>query len=182
MQNECTGIQPLHSASKYIWNIFWPTILACFPIYCVGCSLIIVTFQITPNSWICRVDDCQSCGPIRPPPCKLQLHDKHTEYLQSTSQAIHLFIFSFAIKRGLGDLRSRKKHSSLTSHCRSLLESFPPDSSITLWIPSSSFSAFATSSLESFSLQEKHECAKIHTAAKLHQVRKETFVFGAYII
>lgn len=147
--------------------MFGPTILACFLIDCVGCSLIIVILEITPNSWICRVDDCQSCGAIRPPPRKLQLHDKHTEHHQSISGAIHLFSLSFAIKRGDGGLRSRRKRSSLTSHCRSLLDSFPPDSSITLWIPSSSFSALATSSLESFSLQEKQECAKDSYCSKI---------------
>lgn len=46
----------------------------------------------------------------------------------------------------------------LTSHCSSLLDSFPPDSSMTLRISSNSFSAFATSSLESLScLQRKHK-------------------------
>lgn len=46
----------------------------------------------------------------------------------------------------------------LTSHWSTLLDSFPPDSSMTLRISSSSFSAFAASSLESLScLQMKHK-------------------------
>lgn len=59
-------------------------------------------------------------------------------------------------------LKKRKKESwvwpcFLTSHCSTLLDSFPPESSITLRISSSSFSAFAASSLESLScLQMKH--------------------------
>ena len=59
-------------------------------------------------------------------------------------------------------LKKKKKRSwvwpcSLTSHCSTLLDSFPPESSITLRISSSSFSAFAASSLESLScLQMKH--------------------------
>lgn len=61
-----------------------------------------------------------------------------------------------------GCLRSVwKGETPLTSLCSTLLDSFPPDSWMTLRISSSSFSAFAASSFESFScLQLKHNFKK----------------------
>lgn len=54
-----------------------------------------------------------------------------------------------------------KGETPLTSLCSTLLDSFPPDSWMTLRISSSSFSAFAASSFESFScLQLKHNLKK----------------------
>lgn len=115
-------------------------------------------------------------------PSDLRLaNSNYTTNTQKLSQSIHP---SIHLEKVWGRLKSVNKHGSLTSHCRSLLDSFPPDSSITLWISSSSFSAFVTSSLESFRLQEEHKCADenkmLHTAAKLHQAREAPFAFSAY--
>lgn len=111
----------------------------------------------------------------------LQTPTTRQTHRNSVSQSIHP---SIHLEKVWGRLKSVNKHGSLTSHCRSLLDSFPPDSSITLWISSSSFSAFVTSSLESFRLQEEHKCADenkmLHTAAKLHQAREAPFAFSAY--
>lgn len=117
----------------------------------------------------------------------------NSSYMTNTqkicSQSIHPPIHFFLLPSREGMRWSEvneKKHSSLTSHCKTLLDNFPPDSSITLWISSSSFSAFVTSSLESFCLKEEHKCADenkmFHTAAQLHQEREGTFVFNAYIV